>query len=88
MMRRVTGTGRVVEEERFLRRDSLGVPDELDRLVRQVVGEVVAVFRRARLVDGMVVVDQIGIPLVRLRPEEPVPALEAPSRWASCGAWP
>ncbi len=69
--------GRVVEEERLLRRDRLGVPDELDRLVCDVVGQVIAVVRQARLVDGVVVVDQVRIPLARLGPEKAVPALEA-----------
>ena len=72
----VAGTRRVVEEERLLRRDRLRVADELQRLVRDVLGEVVALLRRPRLVDGMVVVHEIGIPLVRLGAEEPVPALE------------
>ena len=45
VMRRVAGAGRVVEEERLLRRDRLGVADELERLVGDVVGEVVALFR-------------------------------------------
>ena len=76
---RVAGAGCVVEEERLLRSDRLGVLDELDRLVGDVVGEVVALLGRAGLVDRVVVVDQVGIPLVRLRPEEPVPALEAPA---------
>ena len=72
-------TRRVVQEERFLRRDRLGVTDELDRLVGDVVGEVVAVFGRARLVDGVVVVDEVREPLVRLRAEETVEALEPAS---------
>ena len=77
MVRRVAGAGRVVEEERLLWRDRLGVPDELERLVGDVLGEVVALLRRLRLVDEVVVVDELGIPLVGLRAEEPVPALEA-----------
>ena len=76
---RVAGAGRVVQEEWLLRRDRLGVLDELDGLVGEVVGEVVAVFGRTRLVDGMVVVDEVGIPLARLRPQEPVPPLKAPA---------
>jgi hypothetical protein len=38
----------------------------------------VALLRRARLADDMVVINQIRIPLAGLRPEEPVPALETP----------
>ncbi len=79
VMRRVTCARRVVQEERLLRRDRLGIADELDRLVGQVLGEVVALLGRLRLVDGVVVVDQLGIPLARLRAQEPVPPLEAPT---------
>ena len=77
VVRRVAGARRVVEEERLLRHDRLRVADELERLVRDVVGEVVALLRGARLVDGVVVVDEVRVPLVRLGAEEPVPALEA-----------
>ena len=79
VVRCVAGARRVVEEERLVRRDHLGVLDELEGLVGDVLGEVVALLRRLRLVHGMVVVDQVRIPLVRLGPEEAVPALEAPA---------
>src|SRR3954453_12474424 len=49
VMRGMTGAGGVVEEERLLRRDRLRVLDELDRLVGDVLAEVVALFRRLRL---------------------------------------
>ena len=75
----MAGARRVVQEERLLRGDRLGVADELDRLVRQILREVVALLRGLGLIDRVVVVDQVRIPLVRLRPEEPVPALEAPT---------
>ena len=42
LVRRMAGAGRVVEEERLLRRDHLGVLDELERLVGQIHGQVVA----------------------------------------------
>ena len=77
VVRRVAGARRVVEEERLLGRDRLGVPDELERLVGDVLGEVVALLRRLRLVDRVVVVDELGVPLVGLGAEEAVPALEA-----------
>jgi hypothetical protein len=66
MVRRVAGTGRVVQEERLVRRDRLGVLDELDRLVGDVVGEVVALGRQLRMLHPMFVVDQVRIPLVGL----------------------
>jgi hypothetical protein len=79
VVRCVAGARGVVEEERLLRGDRLGVPDELDRLVGDVVGEVVALRGGARLIDRVVVVDEVGIPLVRLGPQEPVPPFEAPA---------
>ena len=80
VMRRMAGSRRVVQEERLLRGDRLGITDELDRLVRQILREVVALLRRLGLIDRVVVVHQIRIPLVRLGPEEPVPTLEAATR--------
>jgi hypothetical protein len=77
MVRRVAGSGCVVKEERLLGGDRLSVFEELDGLVGEVIGEVVTLLRRTRWLDGVVVVYQVGIPLVRLRAEEPIPALEA-----------
>ncbi len=76
VVRRVGRAGRVVQEERLVRRDRLGVLDELERLVGEVVGEVVALLRRLRRVDRVVVVDEVRVPLVGLGAQEPVPALE------------
>ena len=78
MVRRMGRAGRVVQEERLVRRDRLGVLDELQRLVGQVLGQVIALGRGLRLVHRVVVIDQVRIPLVGLRPQEPVPALEPP----------
>ena len=72
----VTGTRRVVQEERLLGSDRLRVADELDGLVGQILGQVVPVLGLARLIDGVVVVDEIGIPLAGLGAEEAIPALE------------
>ena len=81
VVRRVRGAGAVVEEERLVGRDRLGVLDELDRLVGEVDREVVALLGRLRLRHRMVVVDEVRIPLVRLAAEEAVVALEpAPER--------
>ena len=83
VVRRMGGAGRVVQEERLVRRDRLGVLDELQRLVGEVLGQVVALLRRLRLVDRVIVVDQVRVPLVGLGAQEPVPALEPPARTAS-----
>jgi len=81
MMRRVGRPGRVVQEERLVRRDRLRVLDELERLVGQVLGQVIALGWQLGLVDRVVVVDQVRIPLVGLGTQEPVPALESAARW-------
>ena len=59
------------------------VRDELDRVVGQVLGEVVALLGRARRLDRVVVVDEVGVALVGLAAEEAVEALEAAARAAS-----
>ena len=53
------------------------VADHLERLVGQVLGEVIALLGAVRLVDELVVVDEVGIPLVGLAAEEAVEAIEA-----------
>ena len=76
MVRSVGRARRVVHEERLLGRVDVRVEDHLDRLVGQVLAEVVALLRRPRLRDRRVVLGQVGIPLVRLAAEEAVEALE------------
>jgi hypothetical protein len=55
MVRRVRAAGRVVHEERLLGRVDMRVEDVLDRLVREVLAEVVAVIGQARLLGRAVV---------------------------------
>ena len=55
----------------------LDVADHLDRLVGEVLREVVALLRRVRLVDRGGCRPEVGIPLVRLAAEEAVEAVEA-----------
>jgi len=71
VVRRVTGAGCVVEKERLVGGDRLGILDELEGLVGDVVGEVVALLRGLRRVDRVIVVDEVGIPLVGLGAEKP-----------------
>ena len=80
VVRRVGGTRGVVQEERLLGCQHLGVLDELQRLVGDVHREVVALLGRLGLVHHVVVVDEVGIPLVGLGPEEAVETLEPPPR--------
>jgi hypothetical protein len=49
----------------------------LQRLIREVFGEVIALLWRTRLVDRSIVFDQVGIPLVGLTTNEAVEAVEA-----------
>ena len=76
LMRGVTGPRAEVEEERLVRSDRLRVLDERQSPVGQVRGQVVAVLGQRGLLDRVVVVDEVGIPLVGLGAEEPVEALE------------
>ena len=55
----VRGPEAEVQVEGLVGVDLLGVGDELDRLVDQVLGEVVALLRRRRRLDLVVVVDQL-----------------------------
>jgi hypothetical protein len=67
-MRRVLGTGRELQEEGLARRERLGVLDELDGAVHQVLGQVVPLLRRPRRLDLVVVVDEVGVVLARVAP--------------------
>ena len=79
MVRGVAGSRRVVQEEWLLRRDRLCVFDELECLVGDVHGEVVTLVRGFRLIRQVVVVEEVGIPLVGLGSQEPIGPLEAPA---------
>ena len=77
MMRRMRRAGAEMQVERLVRCDLLGVGDELDRLVRQVLGQVVALLWRPRRLDLVVVVDQVRVPLAGVTAQEAVEALES-----------
>ena len=57
-------------------RHLLGVGDEADRAVDQILGEVIPLFGRLLRLDRVVVVDQLGIILVRVAAQEAVVAFE------------
>ena len=87
VMGRVVRARREIEEERLVRRDLLQVGDEADRLVGEIRGQVIAFLRRLRRLDLMIVVDEVGIILMRVAAEKAVVALEAaPERPAVVGA--
>jgi len=60
----MAGARAVVQEERLVRRHRLRIADEPEGTVGDVGGEVVPLFRRRRLVDRVVVVDQVRVRLV------------------------
>jgi hypothetical protein len=80
-MRGVHRAGAEMQEERLVRSDLLGVGDELDRLVRQILGQVITLLRSPRRLDLMVVVDQVRIPLAGVTAEETIEPLEPTAQW-------
>ncbi len=77
---RVIGTRREVEEERLFGRDLFEIGDELDGLIGQIDGEVVALLGCTRRLYLMVVEDQVGVVLMRVAAEEAVVAIEAATK--------
>ena len=77
MVRRVIRAGAEPHEPWTRRRGRLDVTDHPDRLIGKILREVIALLRRVRLLDAVVVDREIGIPLVRLAAEEAVEAIEA-----------
>ena len=77
MMRRVVGAGAEPQVPRPRRVRGVMVAEHAQRFIRQILGEVIALFRAVRLVDELVVVDEIRIPLVGLAAEKAVEAIEA-----------
>ena len=73
----VGGAETQVQVERLGRVDLLGVGDEPDRLVDQVLAEVVPLLRCPRRLHLVVVIHQVGIPLAGVTAEEAIEALEA-----------
>src|SRR5262245_19745863 len=89
MVGRMMSAGREVQEERFVRRHLLTVRNELDGFIRQVFGQVIALLRRLRRIHLVVVVNQVGIVLMRVAPEESVVTLETAAQrpaaiWPGC----
>jgi hypothetical protein len=80
VVRRVRGAGREVDEERLLGRDRLLLADVADRLVGQVLHQVVALLGGAVRLDRRRAVVQLGIELVVLAADEAEEVLEARAR--------
>ncbi len=76
-MRGMAGPGGVVHEEGLVRRVDMRILDELDGFIGQVDAQVVALFWRTGRFHGVVIVGQLGEPLVGFAAQEAVEALEA-----------
>ena len=72
MVRGVVGAGAEPQVPGLVGLGLLGVADHPQRLVGEVLGQVVAVLGQVRLVDVVVVLGEVGIPVVRLAADEPV----------------
>ena len=83
----MVGAGAEPHEPRLGRRRGPQVPQHPNRLVSKVFGEVVALFGGVGRFDGVVVLDEVRVPLVGLSAEEAVEPVEAlgqrPLRFAS-----
>ena len=77
----VGGTEGGVEKERTIGAHRHGVMHELDRLVDDVLADVVALIRAPRWVDVVVVVGQRWAELVGLAVQKAVEAIKAPLQW-------
>ena len=80
VMRRVRGAGAEMQVKRLVGCDLPGIGDELDGLVDQVLGQVVALLGRLGRLDLVVVVDQVRVVLVGIAAQEAVVALETASQ--------
>src|SRR5947207_13073811 len=77
MMRGMMSAGREIQEEWFIRCHLLAICDELDRLVGQILSEVITLFRSFRRIDLVVVVYEVGIVLLGVAAEKSVLSFEA-----------
>ncbi len=76
-MRGVHRAGAEVHEERLVGRDLLGVRDEPDGVIHQVRRQVISLLRGFGRFDGVVVIHEVRIVLVRVATQEAIEALEA-----------
>ena len=90
MMRSVGRARREIGEERLVRHQRLLLADPLDRLIRQVLGQVIALLRCLLRLDGLGAFIQRRIPLVRLAADESVKIFKpSAASWATdrTGPW-
>jgi hypothetical protein len=77
LMRSVIGPRAEPHEPGFGRIAGFLVADHPQSRVGQVLGTVKAPLRGIRLLDGMVVLDEVGIPLVGFAADDPITAIKA-----------
>lgn len=81
LMWRVTGSGTQVHEPRLVGGGRPVVAQKADCAVGEVLGQVVALFRGGRRIDGPAVTDQARVPLVGHAVEESVEPVESSAQW-------
>ena len=77
LVRRVRGPKAQVQEKRFFRDGRLLAAQHANGLIDQVLGQVIALFGRARRIDRPIVAIQLGRKLVGFTLHEPVEAIKA-----------
>ena len=80
VVRGVSGTRAEVHQPRLFRSDDLGVARELNGFVHQVLGKVIPILGPVGWINRVVVLHQVGVPLVGLAAQEAVVALKAPAQ--------
>ena len=76
VVRSMLGSRTEIHEEWLVRSHLLGVGDEADRTIDEVLGKVIALFRRLLRLNRVVVVNEFRVILVRVAAEEAVVAFE------------
>src|SRR5260370_15043203 len=79
LVRRMGASGYVIEEKRLVRRRRVQTAHILDRLVRQICGEIIAGLADPRKYRGVSAI-KVGCPLIRLSTHEAVEILKAHPR--------
>src|SRR4029077_3475616 len=79
LVRRMGASGYVIEEKRLVRRRRIQTLHMLDRLVRQICGEVIARLADPRKYRGVIAI-KVGCPLISLATHEAIEILKAHTR--------
>ena len=84
MMRSMCGSRAEIHEKRFIRRIDIGFPDEFKRVVYQVRGKMISLFRCGRRSDRVVILNQVRVVLIGLATEETIEVFESPAERPAC----